>query len=119
MTKQYPTGKVLKDIPAPVHHGRRGRTAKFPLLEVGECMFFETQKEAASFTSSQGYQLSKLGFNVTVYDSSYHSFDRATGLSFIEEAYSFSECRLKMRDDGAVLMNFLKLIFHKEMIIHN
>ena len=63
MTKQYPTGKVLKDIPAPVHHGRRGRTAKFPLLEVGECMFFETQKEAASFTSSQGYQLSKLGLN--------------------------------------------------------
>ncbi len=63
MTKQYPTGKVLKDIPAPVHHGRRGRTAKFPLLEVGECMFFETQKEAASFTSSQGYQLSKLGIN--------------------------------------------------------
>ena len=63
MTKQYPTGKVLKDIPAPVHHGRRGRTAKFPLLEVGECMFFDTQKEAASFTSSQGYQLSKLGIN--------------------------------------------------------
>ena len=63
MTKQYPTGKVLKDIPAPVHHGRRGRTAKFPLLEVGECKFFETQKEAASFTSSQGYQLSKLGIN--------------------------------------------------------
>jgi len=48
-------------------------------------------------------------FNVTVYDSSYHSFDRATGLSFIEEAYSFSECRLKMRDDGAVLMNFLNI----------
>ena len=63
MTKQHPTGKVLKDIPAPVHHGRRGRTAKFPLLEVGECIFFETQKEAASFTSSQGYQLSKLGIN--------------------------------------------------------
>ena len=63
MTKQYATGKVLKDMPAPVHHGRRGRTAKFPLLEVGECMFFETQKEAASFTSSQGYQLSKLGIN--------------------------------------------------------
>tara|TARA_B110000014_G_C20126450_1_gene600522 strand:- start:1721 stop:2674 length:954 start_codon:yes stop_codon:yes gene_type:complete len=48
-------------------------------------------------------------FNVTVYDSSYHSFDRATGLSFIEEAYSFSECRLRMRDDGAVLMNFLNI----------
>ena len=52
--------------------------------------------------NEQGYN-----FNVTVYDSSFHSFDRATGLSFIEDAYSFSDCRLKMRDDGAVLMNFL------------
>ena len=61
MTEQHPTGKILKDIPAPVHHGNRGRTAKFPLLEVGECMFFKTQKQAASFITSQRYQLGKLG----------------------------------------------------------
>ncbi len=61
MTEQHPTGEVLKNIPAPVHHGRRGRSSKFPLLEVGECIFFETQEEAASFTSSQAYQLGKLG----------------------------------------------------------
>ena len=61
MTEQHPTGEVLKNIPAPVHHGRRGRSPKFPLLEVGECIFFETQEEAASFTSSQAYQLGKLG----------------------------------------------------------
>ena len=61
MTEQHPTGEILQNIPAPVHHGRRGRTAKFPLLEVGECIFFETQKEAASFTTSQAYQLGKLG----------------------------------------------------------
>ena len=61
MTEQHPIGEVLKDIPAPVHHGRRGRSSKYPLLEAGECMFFETQKEAASFTTSQRYQLGKLG----------------------------------------------------------
>ena len=61
MTEQHPTGEILQNIPAPVHHGRRGRTAKFPLLEAGECMFFETQEEAASFTTSQRYQLGKLG----------------------------------------------------------
>tara|TARA_R100000781_G_C4054144_1_gene118712 strand:- start:163 stop:417 length:255 start_codon:yes stop_codon:yes gene_type:complete len=61
MTEQHPTGKILKDIPAPVHHGKAGRTAKFPLLDIGECIFFETKKEAASFISSQRYQLGKYG----------------------------------------------------------
>ena len=61
MTEQHPTGKILKDIPAPVHHGKAGRTAKFPLLDIGECIFFETIKEAASFTSSQRHQLKKVG----------------------------------------------------------
>ena len=48
-------------------------------------------------------------FNVTVYDSSYHSFDRSSDLSFMDHAYSFSDCRFKIRDDGAVLMNFLSI----------
>jgi len=61
MSEQHPIGEVLKNIPAPVHHGNRGRTSKYPLLEAGECVFFETQEEAASFTSSQRYQLGKLG----------------------------------------------------------
>tara|TARA_B100000676_G_scaffold59834_1_gene59096 strand:+ start:19501 stop:20457 length:957 start_codon:yes stop_codon:yes gene_type:complete len=53
---------------------------------------------------SSGYD-----FNVTVYDSSYHSFDRESDLHFVENAYSFSDCRFKIRDDGAVLMNFLDI----------
>ena len=48
-------------------------------------------------------------FNVTVFDSSYHSFDRSSSLSYIENAYSFSDCRFNIRDDGAVLMNFLDI----------
>ena len=48
-------------------------------------------------------------FNVTVYEDSYHSFDRDSDISYIENAYSFSDCRLKIRDDGSVLMNFLDI----------
>jgi len=48
-------------------------------------------------------------FNVTVYDSAYHSFDRSSGISYIENAYSFSDCRFNIRNDGAVLMNFLDI----------
>tara|TARA_R110002020_G_scaffold165813_5_gene353568 strand:- start:22444 stop:22698 length:255 start_codon:yes stop_codon:yes gene_type:complete len=63
MNNSYPVREILKDIPAPVHHGKQGRTAKFRLLEVGECIFFKTIKEAASFITSQRYQLGKLGIN--------------------------------------------------------
>ena len=48
-------------------------------------------------------------FNVTVYKDSYHSFDRDSDISIMKNAYSFSDCRLKIRDDGAVLMNFLNI----------
>ena len=48
-------------------------------------------------------------FNVTVYEDSYHSFDRDSEVKIKEHAYDFSECRLKIRDDGAVLMNFLNI----------
>jgi len=61
MSEQHPIGEVLKNIPAPKKYGSRGRSLKYPLLEVGECFFLETQEEAASFTTSQRYQLRKLG----------------------------------------------------------
>ena len=61
MSEQHPTGKVLKNIPAPKHHSGPGRSVKFEIIEVGECVFFETMKEAASFITSQRYQLGKLG----------------------------------------------------------
>ena len=61
MIEQHPTGEILKNIPPPTHHGGKGRSAKYPIIEVGECIFFETQKEAASFISSQRNQHRKLG----------------------------------------------------------
>jgi len=80
MSEQHPTGKVLKNIPAPVHHGTKGRTSKYPLLEAGECMFFETQEEAASFITSQRYQLGKL--EITDFKGRYvrETINRQTGV---------------------------------------
>ena len=48
-------------------------------------------------------------FNVTIYDSSYHSFDRISEISIKENAYDFSECRGLIRDDGAVIMNYFTI----------
>ena len=52
-----------------------------------------------------------LGTNIglTVYENSHHSFDRLTAPIVDENAYSFTDCRLKMRKDGAVVMNFLNI----------
>ena len=47
--------------------------------------------------------------HLTVYDNSHHSFDRSTPPIIDENAYSFTDCKLKMRKDGAVLMNFLNI----------
>ena len=48
-------------------------------------------------------------FNVTVYENSYHSFDRESEVSIIENAYDFSECSGLIRDDGAVIMNYFTI----------
>ena len=49
----YETGKILKNVPVPEKTQKFGRDRKWPVLEVGECMFFEDPKEALSFKTSQ------------------------------------------------------------------
>ena len=46
---------------------------------------------------------------VTVYKNAHHSFDRDQPLKVAENGYLLEDCRLKMGDDGAVLMNFLNI----------
>ena len=46
---------------------------------------------------------------VTVYKNAHHSFDRDQPLEIAENGYLLEDCRLKMGDDGAVLMNFLNI----------
>lgn len=54
-------------------------------------------------------QQSGTNINLTVYEDSHHSFDRFASPVISEHAYSFADCRLKMRADGAALMNFLNI----------
>ena len=46
---------------------------------------------------------------ITVYDSSHHSFDSKLPITQVENGYNLTECLFKVRDDGAVLMNFLNI----------
>ena len=48
-----------------------------------------------------------IDIDITVYKDAHHSFDRNSGISVAEGGYSFKDCRFKMDDDGAVLMNYL------------
>ena len=54
-------------------------------------------------------QSNDIDANVTVYKGAHHSFDRDQGVIVAEGGYSFTDCRFKMNDDGAVLMNFMNI----------
>ena len=47
--------------------------------------------------------------NITVYDGAHHSFDRDSEVRIAENGYSFKDCRFKMNDEGAVLMNYFNI----------
>tara|TARA_Y100001970_G_scaffold270650_1_gene364815 strand:+ start:2715 stop:3668 length:954 start_codon:yes stop_codon:yes gene_type:complete len=53
-------------------------------------------------------ELQNVGTNIdiTVYDGAHHSFDRSTPVIKVDDAYSFTDCRLKMNAEGSVLMNY-------------
>jgi len=46
---------------------------------------------------------------LTVFPNSHHSFDRESPIVVKEKAYSTVDCRFQIRDDGAVLMDFLNI----------
>ena len=47
--------------------------------------------------------------DITVYEDAHHSFDTTNGVVIAEGGYSFTNCKFKMNDQGAVLMNFLDI----------
>ena len=53
-------------------------------------------------------ELQDIGTNIdiTVYEGAHHSFDRSTPVVKVDDAYSFTDCRLKMNTEGSVLMNY-------------
>ena len=54
-------------------------------------------------------QSNDIDANVTVYKDAHHSFDRDQGIMIAENGYSFTDCRFKMNDEGAVLMNYFNI----------
>ena len=42
------------------------------------------------------------GIDITVYSNAHHSFDRDQDEIFIEDAYSFTDCRLRIAENGVV-----------------
>ena len=50
-----------------------------------------------------------INIDITVYDGAHHSFDRDQELQIADNGYSFTDCRFKLNDEGAVLMNFLNI----------
>ena len=53
----------------------------------------------------------KEGYNIdlTVYENSHHSFDSQLPITRVDRGYGLTDCSFKIRDDGAVLMNFLNI----------
>jgi len=50
-----------------------------------------------------------INIDITVYEGAHHSFDREQELKIADNGYSFTDCRFKLNDKGAVLMNFLNI----------
>ena len=53
--------------------------------------------------------INKENINLTVYPEAHHSFDRNTNPIIKENGYILKNCRFKMKDNGAVVMNFLNI----------
>ncbi len=53
--------------------------------------------------------INKENINLTVYPEAHHSFDRNTEPIVKENGYILKDCRFKMKENGAVVMNFLKI----------
>ena len=60
----------------------------------------------------------KLGYkgDITVYPDSHHSFDRDQGIMLLENAYSFTDCRLTLTEEGVVRANSIGLPLSTPML---
>ncbi len=54
-------------------------------------------------------QDSGINIDITVYKGAHHSFDRDTEIAVAKGGYSFKDCRFKMNDEGAILMNYFNI----------
>ena len=74
---------------------------------IGELDNWTPSQSCVDFVKSvqkEGYDI-----DITVYENSHHSFDSQLPITKVDRGYSLTECSFKIRDDGAVLMNFLNI----------
>jgi len=64
---------------------------------------------AACEELTQQARVAGSNIGLTVFPNSHHSFDRESPIVVNEKAYSTVDCRFQIRDDGAVLMDFLNI----------
>ena len=76
-------------------------------LLVGELDDWVPAKACVDLSEKMRYNGTNI--EVTVYENSHHSFDKNTSPQVVPDGYKLEDCRLKMRDDGAVVMNFLNI----------
>ena len=51
----------------------------------------------------------KANIDITIYEDSYHSFDRNSQVIVNEKAYNFTECKFRLTKEGNVLMNYFNI----------
>ena len=61
-------------------------------------------------------QSNNIDANVTVYKGAHHSFDRDQGIMLLENAYSFTDCRLTLTEEGVVRANSIGLPLSTPML---
>ena len=66
-------------------------------------------KNIYCFPGNAGTLKYAINIDIDIYKYAHHSYDRKTELKVAENGYKFTDCRFKLRNDGAVLMNFLNI----------
>ena len=61
---------------------------------------------------------SKTNISLTIYEDSYHSFDRDAPVIRDENAYNFSDCIFRLDEKGNILMNYLNIPMSNQLNIY-
>ena len=61
----------------------------------------------------------KINIDIDIYKDAHHSFDRKTELKVAQNGYKFTDCRFKLRNDGAVFDELFKYPNDKSIFTKN
>jgi len=86
---------ILEFTDAPIH------------IQIGELDEWTPAKPCVELVELM--QDNDVNVDITVYEGAHHSFDRDSEIEIAENGYSFKDCRFKMNDEGAVLMNYFNI----------